>query len=263
MAYTTLMIEREGPLAWILYNRPPVNARNREMGEETLQAVTELNADASVRVITLSSAVPGYFSSGADIKIMSQLSEEEIRRSMGEVVQLNRQIIDAITRSPKPFIASMNGTAVGAGLELALVCDLRLAAAGAVLGLPEVNIAFVPPFGGTQSLPRLVGLSKATELLLEGRTVSAEEALSINLVHAVYPADTLADWTRRRAARLAEKPPKVLGLLKHCLRAGLDQGFKEGLAIEARAVMETLDTHDFREGMKAFLEKRQPAFRGE
>jgi enoyl-CoA hydratase len=256
MGYLYHLVERQGAVAVILFNRPPINAVDIETQEETLDVLRAIEADQTVRAVVLSSAVPGYFSAGANLRAFERVSPEAVREALAD----NRRMIEIVVNSSKPFVASINGTAVGGGFELALFCDIRFAAAGLRMGLPELNIGFIPARGGTQVLPRLIGLAKATELLFEGRLLTAEEALAIGLVHKVLPTGRLFEESCRYAAMLAEKSPHALGLLKRSLRAGLEAGLEGGLEIEAHAVMEAIGSHDLREGISAFFEKRAPRF---
>jgi enoyl-CoA hydratase/carnithine racemase len=259
MGYLYHVVERQGAVAVILFNRPPINAVDIETQEETLEVLRAIEADRTVRAVVLSSAVAGYFSAGANLRAFERVSPEAVREALAD----NRRMIEIVVRSSKPFVASINGTAVGGGFELALFCDIRFAAAGFRMGLPELNIGFIPARGGTQVLSRLIGLAKATELLFEGRLLTAEEALAVGLVHKVLPIDRLLDESCRYAAMLAEKSPRALGLLKRSLRTGLEADLEEGLEIEAEAVMGAIGSQDLREGISAFFQKRAPRFRGD
>jgi enoyl-CoA hydratase/carnithine racemase len=259
MGYLYHLIERQGAVAVILFNRPPINTVDIETQGETLAILKTMAADPTVRAVVLSSAVPGYFSAGANLRAFERVSARAVEDALAD----NRRMIEIVVHSPKPFVAAINGTAVGGGFELALFCDMRFAAPGFRMGLPELNIGFIPARGGTQILPRLVGLAKATELLFEGRLLTTEEALALGLVHRVFPGERLLEESCRYAAMLAEKSPRALGLLKRSLRAGLEAGLEAGLGIEADSVMGTIGSGDLREGISAFFQKRTPQFRGE
>jgi enoyl-CoA hydratase/carnithine racemase len=259
MGYLYHLVERQGAVAVILFNRPPINAVDIETQEETLEVLQTIDADRTIRAVVLASAVPGYFSAGANLRAFDRVSPDAVRAALAD----NRRMIEIVVRSPKAFLAAFNGTAVGGGFELALFCDIRFAAAGFRMGLPELNVGFIPARGGTQALPRLIGVARATELLFEGRLVTAEEALTLGLVHKVFPPERVLEESCRYAAMLAEKSPRALGLLKHSLRAGIEVDLEAGLEIEAEAVMETLGTEDLREGIAAFFQKRAPQFRGD
>jgi enoyl-CoA hydratase/carnithine racemase len=259
MGYLYHLVERQGTVAVVLFSRPPINAVDIETQQETLEVLRAIDADSTVRAVVLTSAVPGYFSAGANLRAFERVSPEAVREALAD----NRRMIELVVHSPKPFVAAINGTAVGGGFELALFCDIRFAAAGCRMGLPEINIGFIPARGGTQVLPRLIGLAKATELLFEGRLVTAEEALAVGLVHKVLPGERLLTDSCRYAATLAEKSPRALGLLKRSLRAGVETVLETGLEIEADAVMATIDSRDLREGISAFFQKRTPQFLGD
>ena len=163
---------------------------------------------------------------------------------------------------PKPVVAAINGYALGGGAELALACDVRLMAADATIGFPEVRLGLFPGAGGTQRLPRLVGVARALQLMMDGRPIGADEARAIGLVDEVVPRDTLAAAAAERARALAAGPTEALGLLKRCVYQGYGRPFAEGLALEAEAVFELIRTSDAREGLEAFLAKRPPQFTG-
>jgi enoyl-CoA hydratase/carnithine racemase len=161
-------------------------------------------------------------------------------------------------RSRKPLLAAIHGTAAGGGLEIVLNCDIRFAAADARLGQPEINIAFIPPVGGTQSLARLLGRPRALRFLYEGTLLPAEEARAIGLVDLVVPADRLREEAQAYAAGLARKPREALAAIRRCITEGIEVPYDEGLAIEAEEAVRLAGTPDFTEGLSAFLEKRSP-----
>lgn len=178
-------------------------------------------------------------------------------------VHLIRTTFDAVARLPFPTIAAVNGVAVGGGLELALACDLRILASHATVGLTEVGVGIMPGAGGTQRLPRLVGIARAKEMIFTARRLDADEALRIGLANRVVPAQELMTAARDLARRIAEQAPIAVRQSKHAIDAGLDCDLAAGLDIEAAAHARLLPTKDRLEGLAAFAEKRQPVYRGE
>jgi enoyl-CoA hydratase/carnithine racemase len=162
----------------------------------------------------------------------------------------------------KPVIAAINGYALGGGAELALACDVRLMARDGEIGFPEIRLGIFPGAGGTQRLARLLGPARALRLMMEGRRLTADEALALGLVDEVVPSDLLQHTAREMAERLAAGPTRAIGLLKRCVYRGHSRSLEEGLALEAAAVSELIRTADAREGMEAFLAKRPPRFTG-
>ena len=180
-------------VAWIEFNRPPVNAFNREMVDEVREAIATALADLEVRVLVIASAIDGYFSAGADLHVFTGMKGPD----MHGWVSLCHGIARLLRSSPKPLLAAINGTAVGGGLEMALHCDLRFAASDAKLGQPEIRIAFIPPIATTQTLVRLLGRPKAIRYLYEGRLLDAPQALSWGLVDEVVKSDELKPQVQR------------------------------------------------------------------
>jgi len=252
MSYEFLKISVEERVGWLEYRRPPVNAIDWKMLGEIPVALEALLQDPDVRVIVIASALPKYFSTGADLRVLSALGPEEMRSWVGICHGLVRQIRQA----RKPLLAAIHGTAVGGGLEIVLNCDVRFAAANARLGQPEINIAFIPPVGTTQSLSRLLGRSRALRFLYEGTLVTAEEAHGMGLVDFVVPPENLRAEVQAYAAALAQKPAEALAAIRRCITLGLDLPYDEALALELEAVVHLAGTPNFAEGLRAFLEKR-------
>jgi enoyl-CoA hydratase/carnithine racemase len=249
-----LRVTVQNHVGWIEYNRPPVNAFNWEMLREVPQALERLLADPAIRVVVFGSALERYFSTGADLRVFQAMNEADIKRW----VDLCHDLVRRMRASPKPLLAAIHGTAVGGGLEIVLHCDVRFASSNALLGQPEVNIAFIPPVGATQALGRLLGRPRALRFLYDGTLVTAEDAHAIGLVDVLVPAEGLRQAAQSYAEELARKPARALAAIRRCITEGIDQPFDRGLAIEREEAVALGATADFREGLDAFLVKRPP-----
>jgi 3-hydroxypropionyl-coenzyme A dehydratase len=251
-----LRIAGDGPVAIVTFERPPVNAVDLHVIDEFLTMVERVGADPDVRAVVLTGAGRG-FCAGADIAMMRDLSAANYRQTRRWL-----RVQAGLEEMAKPVIAAIHGYALGGGAELALACDVRVMAAGATIGFPEIELGIFPGAGGTQRLSRLLGSARALQLLMEGRRLEAGEAQALGLVdHVVPPAELLAA-ARAHAQRLAGKPTRAIGLLKRCVYGAWDRGLESGLELEGRAVLEVIETDDAREGLSAFLEKRPPRFTG-
>lgn len=256
--WRTLQIEtRTRQLAVVTLNRPDtLNALNRETLTELEQAFRELMDDDAVQAVIVTGAGEKAFAAGADITELSGLNQTE-GRALSRWVQ---QIFAEIERAPKPVVAAINGYALGGGAELALACHLRIAADHAQIGLPEVTLGLIPGFGGTQRLARLTGRGVALEMILTGEPIDATRAERTGIVNRVVPRDQLMEEAERVALRMIRNGPLALS---YAIRAvnGLTSE-DEGYALEAGLFGELCETEDFQEGTSAFLEKREPQFRG-
>ncbi len=260
MPYENVIVERDGPVGIITINRPEVlNALNDRTVAEIDAALDELGADAEVRVIVITGAGPKAFVSGADINELRALqTAQEARRKASE----GQRVLRKIETLPKPVIAAINGYALGGGCEIAMACDIRIAADTAKLGQPEINLGILPGYGGTQRLPRLVGRGKAKLLLFTGEMIDANEAFRLGLVDRVVPAAELMDKVKGLAHAIASKAPVALALIKEAVNRGLEMPLDDANAFEAYAFGLVSTTEDRVEGTSAFLEKRKPQFKG-
>lgn len=249
-----LRIEARGPAAWLEYDRPPINAFDWEMLRAARDALGHLVRDPATRVIVIASALPRYFSSGADLKVFEAMPPREMERW----VAICHDIVRTMRASPKPLLACIEGTAVGGGLEITLHCDVRFAARDARLGQPEINIAFIPPIGATQALARLIGRPRSLRMLYEGTLLTADEAAGIGLVDFVAEAGDVRQVIDRYVERLAAKPAGALAAIRRTITLGGGMPFDEGLELELRAAAGLARNPDFKEGLRAFLEKRPP-----
>jgi enoyl-CoA hydratase len=249
-------VERDGAVATIRLDRPPANAFARPVSLELSEAARAVAADEAIRAVVIWGG-ERIFAAGADIKEMVDAGPEEIAGHVGAL----EQACGDVAAIPKPVIAAINGFALGGGLEVALACDLRFAAEDAQLGLPEIKLGIIPGSGGTQRLPRLIGLARARELVLSGRSVDAAEAFEISLVDRVAAAAKIHATAIEEARRYAEGPTLAYAAAKRALDAS-DRPLSEGLRAERDAFVPLFATHDQKEGMRAFLEKREPRFEG-
>ena len=218
----------------------------------------EVAGDEHARAVVLTGAGDRAFAAGADIRYMSGLGVEEAK-AWGALGHECGRLLESI---PKPTLAAVNGFALGGGCELALACDLRYASARAKLGQPEINLGIIPGWGGTQRLARIAGLGVAKDLILTGRTVDADEALRVGLVSAVFEPEELVERTLETAALLATKSPVALAAAKRACDWSLQGSHETNLAAEGNLFAELFATEDAREGMQAFVEKREPTFVG-
>jgi enoyl-CoA hydratase len=243
----------------ITIDKPPANSYDLEYIEELGAAVQEAADAGGVKVVVVRSASEKFFSAGADIKAFQAGPHE---RNM-EMIETSHRTLASIARIPKIFIAEINGHALGGGLEIPLACDLRFAAEGDYrLGTPEATLGLLPGNGGTQRLPRLIGRARALDLMITGRTVTPLEALELGIVDALFPADQLHDRTLAYAGKLAVGATKAIGYIKLAVNEGIDDGLERGLERERELVEELFLSEDGHEGLAAFAEKRQPAFKG-
>lgn len=247
----------DGPIATVTINNPTaMNALDQDHLRDLVQTFKDLGQRNDVRVVLLTGAGDKAFVAGANIKQMSVMSKSEAR----EFGELGHAVGLAIEATPQPVIAVVNGFALGGGCEISLACDIRVCSDNAVFAQPEVGLGIPPGWGGTQRLPRVVGKGIASELILSGRRVKAEEALRIGLVNAVYEQDQLMDNALKLANSIAKNSPAAVQLSKRLMADLETYGYEEGLNREGEAFAEMFESHDQLEGMTAFVEKREAVF---
>lgn len=257
MAYQFITMKKEARVLLISFNRPPTNPLSSAFGQELLRAFSEAELAEDVNVVVVTSALEKAFIAGADIKEMAAMDATEAENFSKLLQDANNKL----SGMKKVVIAAINGHALGGGCELAMACDFRFMAAGkALIGLPEASLGIVPGAGGTQRLPRLVGLTKALDILLCGKTMVPEEALRIGLIDRVIEAENFMEEVMKFATKLAAGAGKALGFIKAAVYEGMDLPMAQALAVERKYGLANLETHDAKEGLTAFAEKRKPEF---
>jgi enoyl-CoA hydratase len=258
MGQATVLLDVKEEIAWIRFHRPEkLNAMNSQVLVELEKIVVSCEAKEDVRSVVLTGNEKAFIA-GADI---GPYAQADVNKAL-QMATFTMNVQERLAGLSKPTVAAISGFALGGGLEIALCCDFRLAAENAVLGLPEITLGIIPGGGGTQRLPRLIGLGPATEMLLLGGTIQADKALALGLVSGVYPQDQLLAETEKLAKRLAKMPPVALKACKTAIRTGLSAGLQEGLKTEMMSFSMLFGTLDQKEGMASFLEKRKPKFVG-
>ncbi len=258
MTYTNILITKDSGVAIITINRPEVrNALDPATFAELRSAAREIRFDDTVNVAIITGAGGKAFASGADIKALRE------RKSLDQLKSEAQDSMNEIDMLEKPTIAAIDGFALGAGCELAMACDLRIATTRSKLGLPEVNLGIIPGAGGTQRLQRLIGISKAKQLIFTGEIISAESALQIGLVNYVVEPEQLMSSARELAGKIVSKGPVAVRLAKIAMNVGANTDLRSGLLVERFAQTIAFGTADRIEGTSAFLEKRKPIFKGE
>jgi len=252
-------VERDGQLVWITLQRPEVmNCLSSETLRQFRAELAALSEDLAVRCVLITGAGERAFCAGADLKERRTMPQEEVPRFVRSI----RALMDEVEALPQPTVAVLNGLAFGGGTELALACDLRVAAPHAQLGLTEVSLAIIPGAGGTQRLPRLIGKSRAKDLILTARRIDAREAERIGLVNRVVPEGGLRACALELAGAIAANGPIAVRAAKAAIDGGLELPLGEALEHEARCYERTLGTEDRLEALAAFAEKRKPLYRG-
>ena len=258
MVYQNILVETSDRISTLTINRPDKrNALNQATRDEILHALDALEKSSDSRILIVTGAGDKAFIAGADI------SEFEGRTALTQRESMKgRRIFDAIEEFPKPVIAMINGFCLGGGMELALACDIRIASDTAKLGQPEINLGIIPGGGGTQRLTRLVGEGKSMELILTGDLIDAAGAKAIGLVNDVFPTAELQSRVRALAGRMSEKSPIALRMAKEAVKNASRMNLREGLDRETDLFSLTFGSEDKAEGVRAFLEKRKPDFKG-
>lgn len=258
MDYQTILYEKKEGIGTITINRPKsMNALSSQLFKELDQVLTNLDRDDDVKVVILTGSEK-FFAAGADITEIGNIKTPvDAHRFLKEAQAVFNKIEDL----SKPVIAAISGLALGGGCELILACDLRIAADNAMFGQPEIKIGVIPGAGGTQRLPRIVGVTKAKELLYTGDFIDAQEAHRIGLLNKVVPVVSLMEEARKMALKIARQPGFALKITKIAVNGGLNMDMKSAMAYEARCFEILFSTEDQKEGMKAFVEKRKPVFK--
>ena len=259
MEFKYIIYEKNEGVATITLNRPEaLNAFTKDVVEEILHALEDVKTDEAVRVVVLTGAGEKAFSAGADIKAMVGMTALKAR----ELSFMGEKLCVGLENLEKPVIAAINGYALGGGLEVAMSCDLRIASENAKMGQTEINIGLIPGWGGTQRLTRLVGMTKAKELVFTGRIIDAKTAEQIGIVNMVVPADKFRETVSQFAKDLASKAPVALKVAKALINKGSDIGLESALALEREGFGVVGSSEDLKEGVSAFTEKRKPVFKG-
>ena len=258
MNYQTLLVESRNKIAFVTVNRPDkLNALNAQAKDELRQVFASIKSDSAVDVVILTGAGEKAFVAGTDIKEVTDLD-----RASGQTFSEGGQsVFNLIENLGKPVIAAVNGYALGGGAELALACHIRIASDNAKFGQPEVDLGIIPGYGGTQRLARLVGKAKAMEMILTGDPIDAQEALRIGLVSKVVPQSELMRAAEEIAQKILAKGQIAVRKAIQAVNASQEKSLTDGLAVEATLFGECCATEDFKEGTRAFLEKRKAAFK--
>jgi len=252
-------VERRGPAAWVILDRPEaMNALSRQLNLELADIAGALGDDPELRAVVITGAGDRAFSAGADLKERKGVGAAET----GPYVDAISGAINAVAAIPRVTVAAVNGYAFGGGFELALACDIRIASDKAAFGLTEVRLGIMPGAGGTQRLPRAIGVAAAKELILTGRRIDAARALALGLVSLVVPPGELEAAAQRIAGELEGCAPVSIAKAKEAIEGGVDLPIAEGLKLERACYDVTLFTEDRNEGLRAFAEKRPPRYRG-
>lgn len=254
MTFKFIDLEVRNGVGWYRFNRAPRNSIHWQMLHELAPAFEALQAPPEVKVVVLASALDGYFSTGADIAAFNDANSTE----MAKWVRETHRLAQSLRAAENPVLAAINGVAVGGGLEMALHADLRFVAEDARLGQPEINIGFIPPVAGTQTLVRLVGRSQAFRLLYGGEIIDARRAQEIGLADFVAAPGDLENEVQAYGEMLASRPGNAMSAIRRCLVDGGAVSFEDGMEIEKTQALALAGHANFHEGVAAFVEKRKP-----
>ncbi len=259
MAEDLLIKKLENNILTITLNRPEVmNSINVSILKELRECLEKSRFDSEIKVLVITGSGEKAFCAGADLKERATLSEKEVKEFIFNI----RSTFSLIANYPKPTIAAINGIALGGGTELSLACDIRIASENAKMGLTETKLAIIPGAGGTQRLPRIIGVAKAKELIFTGRTVDSKEALNIGLVNNVVSSELLLEECYKIATLICQNGPIAIEQSKKAINRGIETDLETGLNFESEAYQACIPTQDRLEGLKAFAEKRKPEYKG-
>jgi 2-(1,2-epoxy-1,2-dihydrophenyl)acetyl-CoA isomerase len=257
---SSILLKIENSVAWITLNRPDVfNSFNREMALSMQKALDDCDCDATVRAIIITGNGKA-FCAGQDLK---EVTDPELNPGFRKILEEHyNPIIQKIRTIEKPIIAAVNGVAAGAGANIALACDIVVATENASFIQAFSKIGLIPDSAGTFFLPRLIGLQRATALMMLGDKVTAEEAKLIGMVYKIFPLGFFEEEVKNLAITLAQMPTKALGLTKRLLNQSMNNNLEQQLALESDLQIEASSSNDYKEGVAAFIEKRKPEFKG-
>ncbi|MCD6569784.1 MAG: enoyl-CoA hydratase/isomerase family protein [Deltaproteobacteria bacterium] len=256
MEYKNVVVEKQGNVGILTLNRPPTNSVNLATLEDIDKALDELEQDNDIRVVIVTGAGEKGFSAGFDVSDAANADK---------IGPKGQEVWTRVDRFPKPVIAAINGYALGGGCELAMACHFRIMidAPKAKIGLPELNLGIIPGWGGTQRMPRIIGKSKALDMILFSKRITAPEALEIGLIDKVSAQGEIMKDALELANRLAKRPPIAVSCALKAVATGLEKGLDEGSKVELEGVRTVSKSKDAAEGITAFIEKREPIFKGE
>jgi enoyl-CoA hydratase/carnithine racemase len=259
MSHDLLLTEEKNRAAILTLNRPEVmNCLNFELLYALRDAIDSLHYRTDIRTVIITGKGDKSFCAGADLKERASLTPDEVKKFIITI----RNLLTSLQNLPMPVISAVNGVALGGGTEVALASDIRIASETASMGLTETRLAIIPGGGGTQRLPRIIGVAKAKELIFTGRRVDAKEALEIGLVNKITSPETLLAECLKMADMIAETGPIAVEMAKYAIDRGIETDLATGLAIESNAYRVTIPTEDRVEGLTAFREKRKPQYKG-
>jgi enoyl-CoA hydratase len=259
MEYKNILFEVEENVATIMFNRPKaLNAMNSETMEEFMDAIKTCYDNDDIKAVIVTGSGDKAFVAGADIVEMQDLEPCDALKFM----ERGHEVYRALELLPKPTIAAVKGFALGGGTEITMSCDIRFAADNARFGQPEILLGLTPGWGGTQRLPRIIGIGRALELLMSGGQIDAQRAYEIGLANKVFPADQLMEETKKFAKKLAAMPAFAIKMMKHAVNFGQEIPLDHANRLEMECCAQCFSTHDQKEGMKAFVEKRKANFIG-
>lgn len=259
MEFQYVLYTKDNGIATITLNRPEaLNAWSKELAEEFLVAIEDARKDSKVKAVVLTGAGEKAFSAGADIKAMQGMNAIKARN----LSKMGYEICSAIENTEKPVIASINGYALGGGMEVTMACDFRIASENAKMGQTEINIGLIPGWGGTQRLARIVGKARAKELVYTGRIIDAKTAFDWGLVTKVVAKEELEKAVKEFANQLASKAPVALAVAKALIEKGMETDLDTALELEREGFGVVGSTEDLREGVSAFIDKRKPTWKG-